>query len=272
MIKIVIVSTNNMMDFDSIYSFEISVFNKFIGVGIISAIVIKGLFEMVSMSSIINIITVIIKEIYILVKNIIKRKFLLYLKVVIWIRNTYQNVKQKLKELLLNLRRVSLIGNRFFVWRSNIIFLFLFDFDRKLVDFVCIWPPLQWVTSLVSLVLMYWFVGRWYNKRLEKEGGWISAKARILMIFFDLFVNLGIGIYYMDHRETIIGVLMMRCPIAISPLIFILEFLVFVIYFRKYILPLQKKTKEGESIVSLSAAKEIKCNNFEGKEIIKHKK
>lgn len=47
------------------------------------------------------------------------------------------------------------------------------------------------------------------------------------MISIDLALNLGLGIYYMDMRDTFMGEIMFRCPIAISPLIFFIEFVVF---------------------------------------------
>lgn len=87
MIKNLIILNNNV-NFHPLDQFEISVLFVFwpnLGISLgawtvtnltivcmISAILIKGLFEIVHMSSIINIITVIIKEIYSLVKNIIK--------------------------------------------------------------------------------------------------------------------------------------------------------------------------------------------------------
>lgn len=48
------------------------------------------------------------------------------------------------------------------------------------------------------------------------------------MIFIDLMINLALGIYYMGARDTFMGEIMLRCPIAISPLIFLIEFLAFV--------------------------------------------
>jgi hypothetical protein len=101
------------------------------------------------------------------------------------------------------------------------------------VTFINIWPISQWVFSLITLVIMYWLIGLWYNQRLKKQGGWISWQARLIMIFLDLTINLVLGIYYMSARETFMGQIMLRCPIAISPLIFLIEFLVFVWYYKK---------------------------------------
>jgi len=105
-------------------------------------------------------------------------------------------------------------------------------FDQ-FVTFINIWPISQWVFSLITLVIMYWLIGLWYNQRLKKQGGWISWQARLIMIFLDLTINLVLGIYYMSARETFMGQIMLRCPIAISPLIFLIEFLVFVWYYKK---------------------------------------
>jgi hypothetical protein len=95
---------------------------------------------------------------------------------------------------------------------------------------------------------MYWVIGRWYNKKLKRQGGWISWQTRVVMIFIDLIINLVLGIYYMGSRDTIMGEIMLRCPIAISPLIFLIEFLVFIWYYKKYVLNKeQKSSKEKNS-------------------------
>lgn len=101
---------------------------------------------------------------------------------------------------------------------------------------IYLWPASQWVLSLASLVLMYWLIGSWYNKRLEKIGGWISWQTRVYMIAIDLALNLCLGLYYVDMRDTLMGQLMCRCPIAVSPAIFFLEFVAFAIYYRLYVL------------------------------------
>lgn len=61
------------------------------------------------------------------------------------------------------------------------------------------------------------------------------------MIGLDLLINFVLGIYYMGARDTLMGVIMFRCPIAISPLIFLIEFVVFVWYYKKYVLKPKKK-------------------------------
>jgi len=107
---------------------------------------------------------------------------------------------------------------------------------NQLLTFINIWPIHQWIFSLITLVIMYWVIGTWYNKKLQRQGGWISWQARLIMIFIDLMINLALGIYYMGARDTFMGEIMLRCPIAISPLIFLIEFLAFVWYYKKYVL------------------------------------
>ena len=53
----------------------------------------------------------------------------------------------------------------------------------------------------------------------------ITNKGCFWMIFLDLFINLIIGLYYFKCQELPIGMLMASCPIAISPIIFIMEFI-----------------------------------------------
>lgn len=118
---------------------------------------------------------------------------------------------------------------------SNVLsFMSFQEFTDKSYEFFYLWPLDQWVSSLVGLVIMYWMIGNWYNKRLKAEGGWISWQARISMITLDLLINFVLGLYYMDHRGTVMGDLMVSCPIAISPVIFFIEFAVFVYYYRTY--------------------------------------
>ena len=55
---------------------------------------------------------------------------------------------------------------------------------------------------------------------------------RVGLILSDLSLNLGLGMYYMDHRDTFMGQFMLRCPVAISPFIFLLELLCVYLYYR----------------------------------------
>lgn len=117
-------------------------------------------------------------------------------------------------------------------------FFFLYSADPSrnwttlLNEFYNLWPLHQWISSLAGLIALYWVTGYYYNKWLSDKGGWLDWKMRIWLIISDLTINLMLGIYYMNHRETAMGVVMLKCPIAISPLIFILELVCFYIYYR----------------------------------------
>ena len=101
-----------------------------------------------------------------------------------------------------------------------------------LVKYYQIWPPFQWATSLVSLVLIYWISGYFYNKFLSKKGGWMDTKTRVWMIILDLFLNFSLGIYYMNFRETFMGQLMLKCPVFFSPFFWLIELIFFYVYYR----------------------------------------
>ena len=73
------------------------------------------------------------------------------------------------------------------------------------------------------------------------------------MIVLDLVFNVVVGMYYMGHRETLMGEFMMRCPIAISPFIFLIEFIVVVCYSKYY----ERKTIKLEKDISSKAKKDI---------------
>lgn len=103
----------------------------------------------------------------------------------------------------------------------------------KLIDFFHLWPISQWVSSLIGLVLMYWFAIKYYNKRLIKHKNEMSNSFMFWMIASDLLINLAVGLYYMEYRNTILGALTCQCPIAFSPFIFIIEFLI-VILIKEY--------------------------------------
>jgi uncharacterized protein YacL len=105
-------------------------------------------------------------------------------------------------------------------------------FLKQLLDFYHIWPLAQWISSLVGLVVLYLITGYYYNKWLSDKGGWLDMKTRVWLIVFDISLNLVVGIYYMNHRETILGAIMVRCPVAISPGIFAAELCCFYFYCR----------------------------------------
>jgi len=101
-----------------------------------------------------------------------------------------------------------------------------------LVSYYQIWPPFQWITSLLTLILVYWVSGYFYNKYLSKKGGWMDARTRIVMIIIDLFLNFSLGIYYMNYRDTFIGALMVQCPVFCSPVFWLVELICFYFYSR----------------------------------------
>ena len=108
--------------------------------------------------------------------------------------------------------------------------------------FVGIWPLRLWITSLTGLILLYWVTGHYYNKWLSPWGGWLDFSIRVWLICGDLGINLGIGMYCMEHRDTLLGTFMLQCPIAISPLIFILE-LMCVYAYQRYLWSSKSKGK-----------------------------
>jgi hypothetical protein len=128
------------------------------------------------------------------------------------------------------------------VERLNFFILFIFTippksgekFFKQVIDFYHIWPLGQWIGSLVGLILLYLVTGYYYNKWLSDKGGWLDMKTRVWLILFDLSLNFALGLYYMNHRETILGSIMMRCPIAISPGIFLIELICFYFYSRYF--------------------------------------
>jgi hypothetical protein len=107
-------------------------------------------------------------------------------------------------------------------------------FCEKTVEYFALFSLSQWISSLVSLVFLYWITGRYYNRLLANKGGWLDVKTRIWLIVIDLANNFALGIYCMYYRETVLGKLMVLCPIAISPAIFVLE-LICVHLYKSYI-------------------------------------
>ena len=103
---------------------------------------------------------------------------------------------------------------------------------ESLIKYFQIWPLFQWTTSILTLVLIYWVSGYYYNKFLSQKGGWMDAKTRIIMITIDLILNFSLGIYYMNYRDTLIGTLMIKCPVFCSPLFWLVELICFYIYYR----------------------------------------
>ena len=129
---------------------------------------------------------------------------------------------------------------------KNFLWIFWYSSanDKSLlVNYFEIWSLTQWVSSIFTLVLMYWVSGYFYNKFLSNKGGWMDTKTRIIMIVFDLLVNFSLGIVCMNYRETLIGALMIKCPVFFSPLFWFVELICFYIYYR-YIATQNKKLKK----------------------------
>jgi hypothetical protein len=124
------------------------------------------------------------------------------------------------------------------------------------VEFCKLWPLYQWIGSLTGLVILYWFTGKLYNKWLSPYGGWLSWKTRILLIISDLAINLVVGMYALRYlKDTAFGLFMMKCPIAISPAIFLLELLIVFLYgaYKIY----EKKDKEKWAKIHAQWAKNL---------------
>lgn len=118
------------------------------------------------------------------------------------------------------------------VLHNQVVSLILITLPREaLIEFINLWPVEQWVTSLMGLVLMYWWATKFYNKRLQKYDLSMTVAIRFWMIFSDLAINLALGLYYLGYRETVMGQLMIKCPIAVSPVIFLIEFILLDFYY-----------------------------------------
>jgi len=128
-----------------------------------------------------------------------------------------------------------------FFMRNSLLFFFPEEWRKTLLDFYHIWPLTQWITSLITLILLYWITGYLYNKWLSARGGWLNFKMRVWLIISDLLINLSLGLYYMHYRDTLMGGIMLKCPIAISPIIFLLELICVYMYYRFW------KTKEKQT-------------------------
>lgn len=150
---------------------------------------------------------------------------------VIFFSKKFRKKKHKMKKKtnrknLINVKKV-LVSNIIFSVFPGISFIW-----DLLVKFCSIWSPFQWITSLLTLILMYWMSGYYYNKFLSKKGGWMYTKTRIYMIMVDLLLNFSLGIYYMNYRDTFIGTLMVKCPVFCSPIFWCIELIFFYIYCR----------------------------------------
>ena len=153
--------------------------------------------------------------------------------------NIKQNISMKKKKMFEKLKNRRLYSSNIIKnnqTKGSVVFLAgsisPSNLLQTLIDFYHIWPWHQWLLSLTSLILLYWVTGHFYNKWLSDRGGWLDFKLRVWLIISDLVMNLALGLYYMHHRDTIMGNIMVRCPIAISPVIFILEIICVYIYYR----------------------------------------
>ena len=119
---------------------------------------------------------------------------------------------------------------------------------ESIIKFYNIWPPFQWATSLFTLVFLYWVSGYFYNKFLSQKGGWMSSTTRIYMIIIDLLLNFSLGIYYMNYRDTLIGTLLVQCPVFCSPFFWLMELVFFYIYYRYfYLISIKKINSEWKN-------------------------
>ena len=114
---------------------------------------------------------------------------------------------------------------------------------QSLLDYLHLWPWYQWVSSLIVLIILYLVVGHYYNKWLSDSGGWLTTPMRCGLILVDLLVNLSLGMYYVEHRQSIMGGIMVKCPIAISPVIFLLELICVFLYYY-FLAPYFKKRRK----------------------------
>jgi NADH-quinone oxidoreductase subunit J len=107
------------------------------------------------------------------------------------------------------------------------------------VKFFSTWPLRQWVFSLISMALFYWLTSIVYNRLaiyINKKFNWkfyvFNNKIRFKLFFFDLLINYLVGTFLMipEFSNNEIAVLLLKCPIGLSPFIMIFELLLMVLY------------------------------------------
>jgi hypothetical protein len=153
------------------------------------------------------------------------------------------------------------------VKKKKAIIFFFKKLYRQFIKFMKIWPLGQWISSLITLVILYLGAGSYYNKKLRQSGGWLTMYQRIYIILIDLLVNLSIGMYYMNYRDTLLGSFMLECPIAISPFIFLIELAIVHWYYKKYTLPkIKEDLKKMENLKKSSKEVKIMTNLNSGTE------
>ena len=98
----------------------------------------------------------------------------------------------------------------------------------QLIEYKNIWDTHQWVVSLIGLFVLYAVLIILLNwTGLTRP---ITRGEGFLLISFDLLLNFIVGLSYMGYHDTIIGGLMLQCPIALSPFILAIELTVYVLY------------------------------------------
>ena len=135
----------------------------------------------------------------------------------------YKNIFKK----FLN-KVISVSTTKNYKYQSNLIICIGMP-TNKLIEFFSLWPAQQWISSLLGLVLLYVFTTWCYNKRLRRYDLQMTFAFQFWMICTDLILNLIIGLYYMQHRNTVLGALTVTCPISLSPAIFVIELIILII-------------------------------------------
>jgi hypothetical protein len=109
----------------------------------------------------------------------------------------------------------------------NSVFLIL---PRGIVDFVNLWPLQQWVSSLLFLLVLYTGVLRFLNwfKYTKKYFTVFTRKNCLLLFFLDILINIIIDVVVLHYQTPIyILNLVQMCPISLSPIIIIIEIVIF---------------------------------------------
>ncbi len=60
----------------------------------------------------------------------------------------------------------------------------------------------------------------------------MTKRNRVILISIDIAINVVLGIIAMSYPGTLLFNIMRMCPVAISPVIFVLEFVLFICYYR----------------------------------------
>lgn len=93
------------------------------------------------------------------------------------------------------------------------------------------WTLKLWVFTLGGTIVVSIFMGsvfKWLIKKII-DASWTHFSTRFLLIINELFINFTIGILVV-HNKTYFAGLVLICPLAISPAIYIIELLIFGLY------------------------------------------